>query len=306
MRYADTHGYHLDNERSVWPYRNWVIDALNDNLPFDTFVEHQLGGDLYESPTTDQLVASGFVRMNPTTGEGGAINEEYIVKYAIDRVDTFSTVFLGITVGCAQCHDHKYDPVSQRDYYQLFAYFNSTAEAAMDGNALAPAPSIRVLTDEQQSQIALLQDHAQSLEDAIAQRVAAIDYEEPADLAALVAPTQPTPVVWIEDDTPAGATPNGNGQDPHWRWVIGPDHPVHSGGRSTHRQAEGLSQHFFTGAADPLMIHEGDTLFCMGVPRPRQPARGRATAIQQRRLEPPSALGSQQSTRPPSKRGCKL
>jgi len=261
VRYADTHGYHLDNERSVWPYRDWVIAAFNDNKPFNQFVEHQLGGDLLDSPTTDQLVASGFVRMNPTTGEGGAIDEEYLVKYAIDRVNTTSTIFLGLTVGCAQCHDHKYDPISQTEYYQLFAYFNSTAEAAMDGNALAPAPSIRVMTDDQQAQADAFLVQADAIEQEIAECIAAIQYEEPADLDAIPAPTHPAEFVWIEDDTPPGANLQGNGQDPHWRWVAGADAHIYSGARATHRQAAGLNQHFFTGAADPLVLHEGDILF---------------------------------------------
>jgi len=261
VRYADTHGYHLDNERSVWPYRDWVIHALNDNLPYDDFIEQQLAGDLLPDPTTDQLVASGFIRMNPTTGEGGAINEEYIVKYAVDRVDTVSTIFLGMTVACAQCHDHKFDPVSQREFYQLFAYFNSTAEAPMDGNALLHPPSIRVMSDELRAEVAALREQASAVEKQITQRLAATAYEEPADLDALPAPELPAEVVWIDDDTPPGANLQGNGQNPHWRWVTGPDHPVHSGTRSTHREAAGLNQHFFTGAAEPLVIHEGDKLF---------------------------------------------
>lgn len=260
VRYADTHGYHLDNERSVWPYRDWVIDAFNDNLPYDDFIVQQLAGDLLPEPTTDQLVASGFIRMNPTTGEGGAINAEYIVKYAVDRVDTVSTIFLGMTVACAQCHDHKYDPVSQREFYQLFAFFNSTAEAAMDGNAIAPPPSIRVITNAQRAEISALRDRAAAIDGDIARRIAAIEYTEP-DLDTLPAPDLVAENVWIEDDTPAGANLQGNGQDPHWRWVTGPDHPVYSGNRSTHREASGLNQHFFTGASEPLVISAGDVLF---------------------------------------------
>ncbi|MFI4859201.1 MAG: PSD1 and planctomycete cytochrome C domain-containing protein [Phycisphaerales bacterium JB063] len=261
VRYADTHGLHLDNERNVWPYRDWVINSFNQNLPYNDFVEQQLAGDLMPDPTTDQLVASGFIRMNPTTGEGGAIDEEYLVKYAVDRVDTVSTVFLGMTVACAQCHDHKFDPISQREFFELYAYFNSTAEAAMDGNAIAPPPSIRVVTDAQRAEIAALNQQAQTIESQITQRIASIDYHEPADLETRPAPELPAEVVWIEDDIPAGANPQGNGQNPNWRWVTAPDHPVYAGTRATHREAPGLNQHFFINAADPLIIHEGDTLF---------------------------------------------
>lgn len=142
-RFGDTHGLHLDNERNLWPWRDWVVDALNRNLPYDRFVVEQLAGDLLPDATLATRVASGFNRNNPTTGEGGLIVEEYLAKYAMDRVDTFGTVFLGLTLNCAQCHDHRYDPLPQRDYYRLLAYFDSLAEAGSDENALAPPPSLR-------------------------------------------------------------------------------------------------------------------------------------------------------------------
>ena len=150
VRYGDTHGLHLDNERSIWPYRDWVVRALNDDLPFDKFATWQIAGDLLPNPTTDQLIATGYVRLNPTTAEGGAIEEEFLVKNTFDRVDTFGTVFLGLTVGCAKCHDHKYDPMTQKEYYGLFGYFNSTTDAPLDGNLLAPEPAIKAASPEQE------------------------------------------------------------------------------------------------------------------------------------------------------------
>ncbi|MAB79282.1 MAG: hypothetical protein CMJ89_08005 [Planctomycetes bacterium] len=148
-RYGDTHGFHLDNERLIWPYRDWVIAALNDNLPFDRFTIEQLAGDLLPDPTLEQLVATGFIRLNPTTAEGGFIEEEYLAKYAAERVGTMGTVWLGTTMVCAQCHDHKYDPISQREFYELFAFFNNTAEAASDGNQPSPEPTVKVPSSEQ-------------------------------------------------------------------------------------------------------------------------------------------------------------
>ncbi len=148
-RYADTHGLHLDNERSIWPYRNWVIDSFNDNMPYDQFTIEQLAGDLLPDPTLQQRVATGFNRCNVTTSEGGSIDDEYYVRYAVDRVETTSTVWLGLTAGCAACHDHKFDPLTQKEFYQLFSYFFSLTERAMDGNALLPPPIVKVPTEDQ-------------------------------------------------------------------------------------------------------------------------------------------------------------
>lgn len=152
VRYGDTHGLHLDNRRGIYPYRDWVIRALNQNLSFKDFIVWQLAGDLLPNPSLDQLIATGFVRMNPSTSEGGAIPEEFQVKNNFDRVETLGTVLLGMSFNCARCHTHKYDPITQTEYYQLMAFFNSTAEGPMDGNAYRYGPVVqtpRDLTDWQ-------------------------------------------------------------------------------------------------------------------------------------------------------------
>jgi len=155
-RYGDTHGLHLDNFREMWPYRDWVIKAFNDNKPFDQFTIEQLAGDLLPNATIDQQIATGFNRCNVTTSEGGAIDEEYQAHYTVDRVSTMSTVWLGVSMGCVVCHDHKFDPYTAKDFYQLYAFFNNLDGPVMDGNKKDPAPILKITSDAQQTEMAEL------------------------------------------------------------------------------------------------------------------------------------------------------
>jgi tetratricopeptide (TPR) repeat protein len=176
-RYGDTHGLHLDNYREIWPYRDWVIRAFNENKPYDQFIVEQIAGDMLPNATLDQKVASGFNRCHVTTSEGGSIAEEVYVRNVVDRVDTLGTVFLGLTVGCARCHDHKYDPLTQKDYYALFAYFNSLDASPLDGNSARYAPIARVAPPEQLAQLETLQKEIERLQQAIRKLVAEHPYQ---------------------------------------------------------------------------------------------------------------------------------
>lgn len=146
-RYADTNGYSIDGGRDMWLWRDWVIHAYNENIPFDRFLVHQIAGDLLPNATEAERIATGFSRNHMVTHEGGTIPEENLTNYVADRVKTTSEVFLGLTMGCAQCHDHKYDPISQKEYYQFFAFFNELSDKGLDGNAgINPAPRIMANT----------------------------------------------------------------------------------------------------------------------------------------------------------------
>ncbi|MHB8736641.1 MAG: DUF1549 domain-containing protein [Terriglobales bacterium] len=148
-RYADTNGYFSDYERPMWRWRDWVIDAFNQNKPFDQFTVEQLVGDLLPGAAQNHLIATGFNRNHMVTNESGTIDEEYRVEYVADRIDTNATVWMGLTIGCARCHDHKYDPISQKEYYQLFAFFNNVPEQGLVHQA-SPPPLLSVPTPEQQ------------------------------------------------------------------------------------------------------------------------------------------------------------
>ena len=143
IRYGDTHGLHLDNKRGIYPYRDWVVRAFNKNLPINDFITWQIAGDLLPNSTITQKIATGYVRMNPTTSEGGAIPDEFQAKNNFDRTETLGTVMLGMTMSCARCHTHKYDPITHKEYFSLLAFFNSTAENPLDGNKYDHGPAMK-------------------------------------------------------------------------------------------------------------------------------------------------------------------
>jgi hypothetical protein len=167
-RYADSNGFNIDAPRSIWKYRDWVIDALNRDMPFDQFATEQLAGDLLPDATLEQRIATGFHRNTLINQEGGIDEEQFRVESVVDRVNTTSAVFLGLTIGCAQCHDHKFDPISQREYYQLFAFFNSADEPTLE----LPTPEQKRQRDEVRARIDELEKRLGQIDSATPERVA--------------------------------------------------------------------------------------------------------------------------------------
>ena len=161
-RYADSNGYQTDGERTMWRWRDWVIDAFNANMPFDRFTVEQLAGDMLPQPTLEQRIATGFNRNHRGNGEGGIIAEEFAVEYVVDRVETTSTVWLGLTLGCARCHDHKYDPFSQREFYRTYAFFNNIPERGKVYKYGNSPPMIKAPTRQQQQRLADLEQKLES------------------------------------------------------------------------------------------------------------------------------------------------
>ncbi len=164
VRYADTHGIHIDNRRAIWPYRDWVIGAFNSNLPFDQFTVEQIAGDMLPKATRNQKVASGYNRCLPTTSEGGVIDAEVAVNNANDQTVSTFAVWQGLTVGCAACHDHKFDPISQKEYYQLTAFFRNNEMKAKDNNVNAPPPVLAVPSDAQVAEKRSLEKNRREIE----------------------------------------------------------------------------------------------------------------------------------------------
>jgi mono/diheme cytochrome c family protein len=259
-RYGDTHGLHLDNYREMWPYRDWVINAFNRDLPFDQFIVQQLAGDLLPNATLDQIVASGFNRCHVTTSEGGSISEECYVRNVVDRIDTTGTIFMGLSVGCARCHDHKFDPIAQKDYYRLFAFFNNLDSNPLDGNAARYAPIARVPTAEQAAALAKVQDRLGDVQKRIAGELAKVKYDDAAD-PKLPEKTERFEFVWVEDALPPGAREVADGGiNGKWEFVSAPA-PVFSGAKSIRRSSDGLGQVVFQNANPGLKVGAGDVLF---------------------------------------------
>jgi hypothetical protein len=201
-RYADTHGFNNDSSRTMWRWRDWVIDAFNANQPYDRFLIEQFAGDLLPEPTIEQRIATGFGRNHVINSEGGIIDEEYRVEYVVDRIRTLGMSTLGLTLECARCHDHKFDPITQRDYYRLFAFFNQVPELGEDGRVANASPLISAPTKEQQERFrqmdAAIAEKTKALEKSIAAHREKYEntgilarFKEMANAPAMSAPGQP-------------------------------------------------------------------------------------------------------------------
>lgn len=264
VRYADSIGYHSDNPRNVWLYRNWVIQSFNENKPFDEFTIEQLAGDLLPNASNEQKIASGYNRLLQTTQEGGAQPKEYKAKYAADRVRNVSEVWMGATMGCAECHDHKYDPYTAEDFYSMAAFFADVNEPPVGRRSETP-----IVTGEHvakvkaaNAKIAQAEADLKTASASVKDQQAGWEKEQQAKLLS----NEPTDFNWIDDDRLPQGTKSGV-----WKYVTSDKSPVHSGTKSRKQSGAGNIQHFLIGAKDVLEIAAGDTLFAYVYLDPKNP-----------------------------------
>ena len=238
----------------MWAYRDWVIRSFNNNQPFDAFTREQLAGDLLPNPTPEQLVATGFNRCNVTTSEGGAIESEWLYRYAVERTSTTIQTWMGLTGGCAVCHDHKYDPLSSREFYSMYAFFYSAADPGMDRNTNNTDPFFKLSTAEQKvvlGQFAAQEQHARQQFESLAGK---FEYKDPAELNP--APERhPIEDIWLDDVFPAGSRPTCSSRNPSV-WSTTPDVEPPLGRRALKQFSPSNYQDKFENPLQPFVIPE--------------------------------------------------
>jgi hypothetical protein len=257
-RYGDTHGLHLDNERQMWAFRDWVVRSFNQNKPFDQFTIEQVAGDLVPGATQEQIVGTGFLRCNVTTGEGGSIEEEWVFRNAVDRAATVSEAWLGLTAGCAVCHDHKFDPLTQKDFYSLYSFFYSAADPALDGNVLLTQPTLKLAMPEQSQKLGEFDARIAAKQKEIDEIASKVAYTDPATIQPPPPATQ-TEDVWLDDEVPQGAKIAASPGHPTM-FVSATDGQVHSKEKSLKRTDKGLAQDVID-STPPLAIPAEGKLF---------------------------------------------
>jgi len=249
-RYADTKGYEKDQSRTIWRYRDWVIDAFNADMPFDQFTIEQLAGDLLPQPTVEQMIATAFHRNTMTNDEGGTDDEEFRVAAVVDRVNTTMQAWMGLTFGCAQCHTHKYDPITHREYYQVYAYFNQTE----DFDQADERPTMLTPTAAQSATLASLDARIGEQQAAIGRAVDSIEIVDPPP------GEEHEEFTWISRRLPFGASPQVHPPAVEWPWTRDAGPASLPAARVTRSAGDGMTQHFFDNAVETLVIQKGDVL----------------------------------------------
>ncbi|MCG9127502.1 PSD1 domain-containing protein [Candidatus Poribacteria bacterium] len=273
VRYADTSGYHSDENVSVWPYRDYVIKAFNDNMPFDQFTIENLAGDLLPNASPDQKVASGYNRLIQTTAEGGAQAKEYLAIYAADRVRTTASVWLGATLGCAQCHDHKFDPYTAKDFYSFAAFFADVEGPGVYRGGSKWDPVVMLPTPEQQNELDQIDDELVRLKKVFDLSSPGLQSEQKKwedEIIPLLSSTDPADFAWVDD-----AQSNGGRTDGKWNFVGNTEAPVFSKKYSRLQTAnpDQLIQHSFHNANRRFKLNDGDKLFAYVWLDPENPPR---------------------------------
>jgi hypothetical protein len=255
-RYGDTHGLHLDNVRAIWGYRDWVVEAFNTNKSFKDFTVEQIAGDLLPNPSKSQRIATGFNRCNVTTGEGGAIVDEFLFRYAVERTSTTVQTWMGLTAGCAVCHDHKYDPLSAKEFYSLYAFYYSNSDPAMDGNAIDTPPAVSLSTPEQDTEIARLQE-LQTAADKLLQQAADTAVAKWDDFVGLAAKqdemNKRVHDVWLDDDLSLGASHRNTSRNAEV-WVTTEQMPIPVGKRALRQEFGDYYQESVDGGLVPRCV----------------------------------------------------